>query len=142
MTKVEEITAPYQVTYNGTVISYQIENEFTQQWSNVEDKIPKPIPIADATSNSFRAYLYINGYQHGRYYPYLNKAMNAFPAPPRVWNYYSDSIIGFAIWNQEEKKVKCDLQMKVENVLASSLDVKFDGTYLRPGRDEKRLLYA
>lgn len=45
MTKVEEITAPYQVTHNGTAILYQIENEFNQQWINVEEKIPKPVPI-------------------------------------------------------------------------------------------------
>ncbi|KAL4753695.1 glycoside hydrolase superfamily [Aspergillus terricola var. indicus] len=46
MTRVEKITAPYQVTHNGTVILYQIENEFNQQWINVEEKIPKPVPIA------------------------------------------------------------------------------------------------
>ncbi|KAL4733988.1 glycoside hydrolase superfamily [Aspergillus similis] len=94
------------------------------------------------TSNGFRAYLYINGYQYGRYYPYINEAMNTFPVSPGVWNYDGDNVIGLAIWNQEEKKVKCDLQAKVEYVLASSLDVKFDGIYLRPGWDEKRLLYA
>ncbi|RDW70923.1 glycoside hydrolase family 35 protein [Aspergillus mulundensis] len=97
---------------------------------------------SDETSNSFRGYIYINGYQYGRYYPYLNDAMNTFPAPPGVWNYNGDNVIGLAIWNQEEKEVKCDLEVKVEYVLASSLDVKFDGTYLRPGWDEKRLLYT
>ncbi|KAL5002032.1 galactose-binding domain-like protein [Aspergillus recurvatus] len=36
------------------------------------------------TSNSFRAYLTINGYQYGRCYPYPNEAMKTFPAPPGV----------------------------------------------------------
>ncbi|KAL4931622.1 glycoside hydrolase family 35 protein [Aspergillus undulatus] len=99
-------------------------------------------PGSEETSNSFRAYLYINGYQYGRYYPYVNADMNSFPAPPGVWNYDRDNVIGLAIWNQEDAEVKCELEVNVDYVLQSALDVKFDGTYLRPGWDEKRLLYA
>lgn len=46
MDRVAEITRPYQVTQNGTVILFQIENEFPQQWANVEAKTPNPVPIA------------------------------------------------------------------------------------------------
>lgn len=46
MKKFDEITAKYQVTENGTVLMYQIENEFPEQWEDVEQKIPKPVPIA------------------------------------------------------------------------------------------------
>ncbi|KAL4887612.1 glycoside hydrolase superfamily [Aspergillus karnatakaensis] len=93
------------------------------------------------TSKKFRAYLYINGYQYGRYYPYINEAINSFPAPPGIWNYDGDNVIGLAIWNQGETEVKVDVQVNVDYVLESSLNVKFDGTYLRPGWDERRTLY-
>ncbi|KAL4919832.1 glycosyl hydrolases family 35-domain-containing protein [Aspergillus aurantiobrunneus] len=86
---------------------------------------------SEETSKSFRAY------------PYVNEAMNIFPAPPGVWNYDGDNVIGLAIWNQEETEMKCDLGVKVDYVLASSsLDAKFDGAYLRPGWDDKRFLYG
>ncbi|KAL4968699.1 glycoside hydrolase superfamily [Aspergillus stella-maris] len=45
MDKFEEITVPYQVTEDGTVLLYQIENEFPHQWEDVSEKIPNPIPI-------------------------------------------------------------------------------------------------
>lgn len=46
MKKFDEITKKYQVTENGTVLMYQIENEFPEQWTDVEEKTPNPIPIA------------------------------------------------------------------------------------------------
>lgn len=41
----EEITVPYQISENGTVIMYQIENEFPEQWKDVEQKVPNPVSI-------------------------------------------------------------------------------------------------
>jgi hypothetical protein len=67
--------------------------------------------------------------------------MNTFPAPPGIWNFDGDNVIGLAIWNQGETEVKCDVEVNVDYVLESSLDVKFDGTYLRPGGDERRSSY-
>ncbi|KAL5338637.1 galactose-binding domain-like protein [Aspergillus crustosus] len=96
---------------------------------------------SEHTTKEFRAYVYINGYQYGRYYPYVNEVINSFPAPPGIWNYAGDNVIGLAIWNQGEDEVKLDVEVNVDYVLESSLDVKFDGTYLRPGWDERRALY-
>lgn len=45
MDKFDEITAKYQITQNGTVIMYQIENEFPNQWKDVEAKVPNEVPI-------------------------------------------------------------------------------------------------
>lgn len=44
----DEITARYQIgrEENGTVIMYQIENEFPNQWTDVAAKTPNPVPIA------------------------------------------------------------------------------------------------
>ncbi|KAL3473021.1 beta-galactosidase, domain 2-domain-containing protein [Aspergillus californicus] len=82
---------------------------------------------SDNTSNAFRAYLYVNGYQYGRYYPYINEVISNFPVPPGIWNYDGENVIGLAVWSQGETEVKCDLGVNVDYVLAVSLDVKFDG---------------
>ncbi|KAL2847768.1 glycoside hydrolase superfamily [Aspergillus pseudoustus] len=93
-------------------------------------------------SSNFRAYLYVNGYQYGRYYPYINSAVNTFPVPPGIWNYSGNNVVGLAVWNQADGEVKVDVEIQVDYVLASALDVKFNGEYLRPGWDERRLEYA
>lgn len=46
MTEFAKITAKHQVTRNGTVIMYQLENEYPEQWSNAEAKVPRAGPIA------------------------------------------------------------------------------------------------
>ncbi|KAK2751218.1 putative beta-galactosidase b [Colletotrichum kahawae] len=40
MSSVAELVAPYQIHKNGTVINFQIENEYPQQWTNQNEKIP------------------------------------------------------------------------------------------------------
>lgn len=43
---VAQVARPYQLTANGTVIMYQIENEFTKQWKDAKNKRPNPEAIA------------------------------------------------------------------------------------------------
>jgi len=40
MNAINKIIEPFQVTRNGTVLLYQIENELPNQWSNVSAKTP------------------------------------------------------------------------------------------------------
>lgn len=44
--EVAQLIAPFQIHRNGTVISYQIENELPNQWKNVSAKTPNPPYIA------------------------------------------------------------------------------------------------
>ena len=37
---------PFQLTEGGTVIMYQIENEYGNQWKDVKNKLPNPAPIS------------------------------------------------------------------------------------------------
>ncbi|KAH7125967.1 glycoside hydrolase superfamily [Dactylonectria macrodidyma] len=94
------------------------------------------------TSSNFRAYLYINGYQYGRYFPLFAKNRNTFPVPPGIWDYNGDNVVGVILWNQRQEIVKVDVDIQVNYVITSSLNVKFDGEYLRPGWDETRSDYA
>ncbi|KAI8296476.1 putative beta-galactosidase B [Colletotrichum sp. SAR 10_98] len=40
MSSVAELVAPYQIHKNGTVINFQIENGYPQQWTNQNEKVP------------------------------------------------------------------------------------------------------
>jgi hypothetical protein len=90
---------------------------------------------------NFRALLYVNGYQYARYNPYIN-SVSIFPTPPGVLNYRGDNVIAVALWAQTEQGALTDLQFRLNYVAESSLNVKFDGDYLRPGWDARRLQYA
>ena len=39
-------TKPFQLTESGTVIMYQIENEYGNQWKDVKNKVPNPTSIS------------------------------------------------------------------------------------------------
>lgn len=43
---IAQVTRPFQLTENGTVILYQIENEFGSQWRDANNKVPNPAAIA------------------------------------------------------------------------------------------------
>lgn len=94
------------------------------------------------TSDNFRAYVEVNGYQFGRYFPQFAADRGIFPVPPGIWNYNGDNVVGLVLWNQGGEEVKVDVNIDVNYVLASSLDVKFDSDYLRPRWDEKRSKYG
>jgi beta-galactosidase len=83
----------------------------------------------------------VNGYQYARYNPYIN-SVSIFPTPPGVLNYRGDNVIAVALWAQTEQGALTDLQFRLNYVAESSLNVKFDGDYLRPGWDARRLQYA
>ncbi|EXL69440.1 hypothetical protein FOPG_14620 [Fusarium oxysporum f. sp. conglutinans race 2 54008] len=64
--KFDEITARYQASENGTVVMYQIENEFARQWKDANKKFPNEVQ-----------------YQYGKYLPYFAARRNTFPVSPR-----------------------------------------------------------
>jgi len=57
-------------------------------------------------------------------------------------DYSSDNTIGLAAWSQETELAQVGVEMQVQYVTETSFDFKFDSTYLRPGWDVKRLMYA
>lgn len=46
MSGVASLAARYQIQQNGTVINYQIENEYPKQWEYHNEKIPNYSSIA------------------------------------------------------------------------------------------------
>ena len=93
-------------------------------------------------SQAVRVQLFVNGYQYGRFNPWIGNQI-VFPVPPGVLNYQGDNVVGLSVWNQlEGPPAKVNIDWKVEYVVDSSFNVKFDSEYLRPGWTPERLAYA
>jgi hypothetical protein len=89
----------------------------------------------------FRALLFVNGYQYGRFNPHI-RATNPYPVPPGILNHGGENTIAVAVWAQTKEGAAVDLSVNVAYVVQSSLNVKFDSEYLRPGWSSERLEYA
>jgi hypothetical protein len=90
---------------------------------------------------TFRALLYVNGYQYARFAPYVDNQY-AFQVPPGILDYNGDNTIALAVWSQTEGGAQVGVDVQVNYVTESSLNVLFDGSYLRPGWDSVRLQYS
>lgn len=92
-------------------------------------------------SQEIRVQLFVNGYQYGRFNPYIGHQVD-FPVPPGVLDYSGNNTIGLAVWAQSEAGGQVGLDWSLNYVADSSFDVLFDGAYLRPGWTSERLNYV
>ncbi|KAI0536821.1 galactose-binding domain-like protein [Xylaria digitata] len=91
-------------------------------------------------TNQLRALLFINGYQYGRFNPYIGNQID-FPVPPGILNYNGENTIAVTVWSQSADGAALKVEWNVDYVHKSSYDMNFDASYLRPGWDKKRLDY-
>lgn len=96
---------------------------------------------ACGSSKALRASLLVNGYQYGRFFPWIGHQVE-FPVPPGILDYTGDNTIGLVLWSQTDAGACVTVDWKTNYVLDSSLDVTFNGDYLRPGWTPSRLKYA
>jgi hypothetical protein len=82
-------------------------------------------------TSAYKAFLYVNGYQFGRFYPYISSSTD-FPVPPGILNYNGNNTIAIALWAQSEAGAGVQVLPLITYSVGSSLDIKFDGEYLRP----------
>ncbi|KAL4977037.1 glycoside hydrolase superfamily [Aspergillus desertorum] len=95
-----------------------------------------------ASTSAFRAQLFVNGYQYGRYNPYVGNQV-VYPVPPGILDYNGENTIGVAVWAQTEAGARLDLDWRVNYVLGSSLNVgALDVNGLRPGWTKERESFA
>lgn len=92
-------------------------------------------------TNQLRALLFVNGYQYGRFNPYIGNQID-FPVPPGVLDYDGDNTIAVTVWSQSADGAVLSIDWNVEYVHATSYDFLFDGDYLRPNWTEERLGWA
>lgn len=98
-------------------------------------------PTVAGYSNRVRALLFVNGYQYGRFNPYIGSQID-FPVPPGVLDYDGDNTIAVTVWSQSAEGAEVKVEWNVDYVHASSFDMRFDGKGLRPGWGSERLRYA
>ena len=89
----------------------------------------------------YRSQLYVNGYQFGRFDPWIGNQVD-FPVPPGVLNYAGDNTISLSVWAQSEEGAQVGVDWKVNYVLDSSFNPNFDSAYLRPAWSKERAKYA
>lgn len=92
-------------------------------------------------SNQVRALLFVNGYQYGRFNPYIGNQVN-FPVPTGILNYHGDNTIAVTVWSQSAEGAEVRLDWAVEYVHSTGYAFDFDAEYLRPRWTSDRLAYA
>lgn len=92
-------------------------------------------------TNELRALLFVNGYQYGRFNPYIGNQIN-FPVPTGILDYDGDNTIVVTVWSQSAQGAEVKLDWDLEYVHTTGYDMSFDTGYLRPGWTSDRLAYA
>lgn len=92
-------------------------------------------------SKAYRAQLFVNGYQYGRYNPHIGNQV-VYPVPAGILNYQGTNTVAVAVWAQTEEGASVGVDWRVNYVAESSLAVVGIGEGLRPGWTTKRLQFA
>lgn len=100
--------------------------------------IPLAFSFLNATdSGRYRAFLYVNGFQFGKYVSYLGPQTD-FPVPEGILNYNGENWIGLAVWAVDGSGAKVPgLTLKAKQpVMTSRQPVKLvDAPRYSPRRD-------
>ncbi len=100
----------------------------------------KPVDV-DGEALEHRVLLFVNGWQYGRYYPSI-AAEDTFPVPVGVLDYGGENVVCLAVWALRGGGARVGVEVVVRYAVGSSLDVQFDGAYLRPGLESAREAYV
>lgn len=99
------------------------------------------VPTKAGYSNQVRALLFVNGYQYGRFNPYIGNQIN-FPVPTGILDYNGDNTIVVTVWSQSGEGVEVKLGWDLEYVHTTGYNMSFDAKSLAPGWTSDRLVYA
>ncbi|TGJ88269.1 hypothetical protein E0Z10_g441 [Xylaria hypoxylon] len=91
-------------------------------------------------TNQLRALLFVNGYQYGRFNPYIGNQID-YSVPPGILNYNGENTIAVTVWSQSAEGAEMKVEWNIDYVHKSSYDMNFDASYLRPGWESKRADY-
>lgn len=110
--------------------------------ANKDISISFILSTPSSSSNAYRAQLFVNGYQYGRYYPYIGNQV-VYPVPPGILNYNGKNTISVAVWAQTEDGASIGVDWRVNYAADSSLDTRnVGGKELRPEWTKERLEYS
>ncbi|KAJ6073608.1 uncharacterized protein N7446_001385 [Penicillium canescens] len=74
------------------------------------------------TTNAYRAQLFVNGYQYGRYNPFIGNQV-VYPVPVGILDYNGENTIAIAVWAQSDEGASIGVEWRVDYLADSSLDV-------------------
>jgi hypothetical protein len=98
-------------------------------------------PSQEGYGNQVRTLLFVNGYQFGRFNPYIGH-QTSFPVPPGILDYHGENTIAVTVWSQSADGGELKVEWELDYVHTTSFDLGFDSEYLRPGWTEDRLQYV
>ena len=98
-------------------------------------------PSKPGYTNQVRVLLFVNGYQYGRFNPYIGNQID-FPVPTGILNYNGENTIAVTVWSQSASGAEVKIEWNLDYVHSSGFDMTFDSTELRPGWSSDRLAYA
>ncbi|CAL5867040.1 uncharacterized protein PFLUO_LOCUS1252 [Penicillium psychrofluorescens] len=96
------------------------------------------------STKAYRAQLFVNGYQYGRYNPYIGNQV-VYPVPAGILNYSGENTVAVAVWAQTVEGGSIGVDWRVNYVADSSLDVvqlAAEEEALRPVWSKEREAYA
>lgn len=99
------------------------------------------VPTDARYTNQVRALLFVNGYQYGRFNPYIGNQIK-FPVPTGILNHSGDNTVVVTVWSQSAEGAEVELGWDLEYVHTTGYDMKFNARHLTPGWTSERLMYA
>lgn len=97
--------------------------------------------FASDYTNQVRVLLFVNGYQYGRFNPYIGNQID-FPVPTGILDYNGNNTISVTVWSQSAQGAEIAVGWDLEYVHTTGYDMAFDADYLRPGWTSDRISYA
>ncbi|KAH8674059.1 family 35 glycosyl hydrolase [Xylariales sp. PMI_506] len=95
--------------------------------------VPLGIRFSAPSGTEARVLLWINGYQYGKYVPYLGP-QTAFPVPPGVINNQGENTIAVSIWAQTDEGATLDeVTLFSYGQYQTGFDFNQNWDYLQPG---------
>jgi beta-galactosidase len=90
--------------------------------SNTDVSVSFVLSTPAGKTTAYRAQIFVNGYQYGRYNPYIGNQV-VYPVPAGILNYNGENTVVVAVWAQTEAGASIEVDWRVNYVADSSLDV-------------------
>lgn len=90
--------------------------------SNTDVSISFVLSTPAGKTTAYRAQIFVNGYQYGRYNPYIGNQV-IYPVPAGILDYSGENTVVVAIWAQTEAGASMEVDWRINYVADSSLDV-------------------
>lgn len=137
-------TKTSSLSFTGATVKFFRTTVSLDFASDTDVSISFVLSTPSSATKAYRAQIFVNGYQYGRYNPYIGNQV-IYPVPAGILNYSGENTVVVAVWAQSEEGATIGVDWRVNYVADSSLDVvsvsdKAEG--LRTKWTEERKKYA